>query len=443
MANVIADRLGVASNYKIDAEFPKKLEFLLGKKARYKVCYGGRGGTKSWAIARALLIRGIRQRGLRVLCTRQHQSSMKESVHQLLKDQIALLGLGGFYRVLDNEIRGPGGTLFTFKGLTDPEALKSTEGVDVVWIEEARIVTKSSWDALDPTIRKEDSEIWISFNPKLETDYLYKLFVANDPPPGSIVVKINWSDNPWFPEVLRRQMEHMRATDYDNYLHVWEGHCATALEGAVYARELRDATKEGRICRFSLMPSRPVHTFWDLGRSDLTAIWFIQLFGLENRVVRYYQNNGYHISHYIEELQRLEREEGYVFGTHWLPHDADEQRISSKRTTRQQVEDAGFRVKIVPKIGVSEGIQAARTIFPQTYFHEVEAADGINALRQYHYEIKDDGTRSKNPVHDWSSNGADAWRYAGVALRDDKPKLKTVPKPPRNVRPSARAWMSR
>ena len=123
-----------AGGVTVRAKFPRKLDFLLGKKARFKVVHGGRGGAKSWAIARALLIRGVNEPGLRVLCTRQVQSSMKESVHQLLKDQIELLGLGAKYRVLDDQIRGPGGTLFTFKGLSDPDALKSTEGVDVTSI---------------------------------------------------------------------------------------------------------------------------------------------------------------------------------------------------------------------------------------------------------------------------------------------------------------------
>jgi len=433
-----------AGGVTVRAKFPRKLDFLLGKKARFKVVYGGRGGAKSWAIARALLIRGVNEPGLRVLCTRQVQSSMKESVHQLLKDQIELLGLGAKYRVLDDQIRGPGGTLFTFKGLSDPDALKSTEGVDVCWIEEAHGVLEASWDKLEPTIRKPGSEIWVSFNPELETDYLYKLFVKGNAPPEAIVVKINWYDNPWFPDVMRVSMERMRQDDYDKYLHIYEGHCLAALEGAVYARELRDATKHDRICRIPFVPHKPVQCFWDLGRSDLTAIWFVQLFGLENRVIRYYANNGFHISHYLEELKRLEREEGYIFGTMWMPHDADEKRLQSKRTTRQQTEDAGFKVKIVPKLGVAEGIQAARSIFPQCYFHEVDAGDGVNALRQYHYDVKDDGTRSKNPVHDWSSNGADAFRYMGVALREDKPKGDRPKAHQRSrVAPSPRSWMAR
>lgn len=434
----------------IRAQFPRKLEPLLGKRSRYKVLHGGRGGAKSWGIARALLIRGVNEPGLRVLCTREVQSSMKESVHQLLKDQIVALGLSDFYRVLESEIRGPGGTVFIFKGLSDPEALKSAEGVDVVWVEEARNVSKNSWDKLIPTIRKDGSEIWVSFNPELETDETYKRFVLK-PPPGAEVIRINWYDNPWFPKVLYDEMARLRDSededDQDDYLHIYEGHCKAALEGAIYAKELRKLTKTQRLCKFSLVPHRPVHTFWDLGRSDDTAIWFVQMFGLEHRILRYYANHGEHISHYIEELERLKEEEGYHFGTMWLPHDADEKRLQSKLTTRQQVEQAGFTVKITPKISVAEGIQAARGIFPNCYFHEVDAAEGVNALRAYRYKVRQvDGAavHDKEPLHNWASNGADAFRYLAVAMQPEKPK-RDGPKPPPRSRlsPSPRSWMAR
>lgn len=441
-----------AQRLRVNVSFPSKFSPLLNESARYKVFYGGRGSGKSHSIARALLVRGIREPGLRVLCTREVQSSMRESVHQLLRDLIKEMGIESLYRVLDSEIRGIGaaaGTLFMFKGLADPEAIKSLEGCHICWIEEARVVTKASWEKLDPTIRAEGSEVWISFNPELDTDYLYELFVKKTPPPGAIVVKVNWYDNPYFPTVLRAQMHHMRATDYDNYLHIWEGHCQAALEGAIYAEELRAATKGGRVCRFEPVPGKQVHTFWDLGRSDTTAIWFVQLFGLEYRIIRFYQANGKHISHYTDLLAKMakpkeEGGEGYVFGVMWLPHDADEKRLSSRRTTRQQVEDAGLTVKIVDKIGVAEGIQAARTIFPYCYFHEEHAGEGIDMLRRYHYEVDPKTkTRSKKPKHDLSSNGADAFRYMGVALQEPKVRDRPKPSPRSTVRPSKRAWMAR
>lgn len=439
----------IAPAFHVKAQFPRKFRFLLESRARYKVAYGGRGGAKSWAFARALLIRGL-EGGLRVLCAREVQSSMKESVHQLLKDQIKAMGLGpkgeggsGHYKALDAEIRGPDGTLFTFKGLSDPEALKSTEGVDICWIEEARTVTKTSWLKLDPTIRKPGSEIWVSFNPELETDYLYDLFIKRIPPENAIVIKVTWRDNPWLPEELRVQKDQMRVADYDDYLWVWEGHCRVALEGAVYAKELRTMQTEGRICPVPLEKSKPVMTFWDLGRGDMTAIWFVQIVGLQYRVVHYYQAHGFVFDHYLAKLEELRQERGWFYGTHYLPHDADHKLLGARRTIRQQAEDAGHRVRIVQKLPVNEGINAARTIFTNCWFDEEHTSEGIACLRAYHYEVEDDGTRSKNPKHDWSSHGADGFRAMGVALKDDtpKPKLKTRARPKAST--GRQGWMAR
>lgn len=427
---------------RVKARFPRKFRFLLEEKARYKVAYGGRGGAKSWQFARALLIRGL-EGNLRVLCTREVQSSLEDSVHKLLKDQIELMGLGDHYRVLKNAVRGPGGTEFIFKGLSDPEALKSAEGVDVCWIEEARTVTKASWLKLDPTVRKPGSEIWVSFNPELDTDYLYDLFVKKKPPPRSIVVKVTWRDNPWLSQELRDQKDHMRAENFDDYLWVWEGHCRVALDGAVYAKQLRQVQAEGRITHVPLLRSKPVHLFLDLGRGDMTAIWFVQIVGLEYRVLHYYQNNGEDFDHYLAVLAELAEERGWTYGTMWLPHDAEHKHLSAKRTIKKQAEDAEYRVRMVPNIKIADGIDAARTIFPMCWFDEENTSDGIACLRHYHYEVDGDGSRSKLPEHDWSSHGADGFRYMGVALRDDAPKPKMKPKlrPPAPI--SRHSWLAR
>ena len=167
----------------MNAQFPAALEPLFGP-CRYKFVKGGRGSGKSWGVARALLIQGA-QAVHRVLCTREVQKSIKQSVHQLLRDQVQALGLGAFYEVLETEIRGQNGTRFYFAGLSDmtAESLKSYEGIDVVWVEEGQNTTKRSWTILIPTIRKHDSEIWVSFNPELESDETYERFVTK-PPPG-------------------------------------------------------------------------------------------------------------------------------------------------------------------------------------------------------------------------------------------------------------------
>ena len=189
---------------------------------RYKVLYGGRGSGKSMNIARALLVVGA-QKPLTILCTREIQTSINDSVHRLLREQIELLGLDGFYRVTQNAIYGQNGTEFIFKGLRfNVREIKSTEGVDVCWVEEAQAVSADSWDVLIPTIRKENSEIWISFNPLDEHDPTYERFVLA-PPDSAFVRKVNWDENPFFPEVLRQEMEWLMKRDYQSYLHVWEG----------------------------------------------------------------------------------------------------------------------------------------------------------------------------------------------------------------------------
>ena len=214
------------------AEFPEKLSILF-EQARYKVLYGGRGGAKSWGVARALLILGAKS-PLRLLCAREFQTSIKDSVHKLLSDQIYALGLETFYEITQANIKGKNGTEFSFVGLKNNTTnIKSYEGVDICWVEEAQSVSKNSWNILIPTIRKENSEIWITFNPELETDETYQRFVVHAPE-NSIVQKINWSDNPWFPETLNLERLALKQRDVEAYNTVWEGLCRQTIDGAIF-----------------------------------------------------------------------------------------------------------------------------------------------------------------------------------------------------------------
>lgn len=423
------------SELKVKIRQPEKLRFL-EKPARYKIAYGGRGGAKSWAFADELLQQGI-EKPLRILCAREIQKSMKESVHQLLRDRIQALGLERFYTVLNDEIRGANGTLILFAGLRhNVDNIKSKEGLDRVWVEEAQHVSKSSWETLIPTIRKDGSEIWVSFNPELDSDETYRRFVLN-PPPGAVVVKVNFTDNPWFPAVLRAEMEHLKATDPDAYSTVWEGNTRQWLDGAIYANELRKATSEGRITRVPYDPTKPVHTSWDLGQADMTAIWFFQRVGFQWNIIDYYENSGQKLAHYLKELQSRP----YVYGTDWLPHDADSETVGSPKSIARQARDVGRKVLIVPKLNIVNGINIARTIFDSCWIDEAKCADGLNALRHYQYKVDPDtNQRSREPLHNWASHGADAWRYFAVACREGDGMKK--PKAPRPVfAPSAVGWM--
>jgi phage terminase large subunit len=404
----------------ISAQFPDKLQCLFQPK-RYKIFYGGRGGGKSWNIARALILISI-QKKIRVLCAREYQNSIKDSVHRLLVDQIEELGLAAFFDIRDVSIACPStGGEFNFEGIKhNARRIRSYEGIDIAWVEEANNVSKSSWEVLIPTVRTEGSEIWASFNPELETDETYQRFVVS-PPSEAFVVKVNWRDNPWFPEVLRWEMEELKSKDYDAYLHIWEGNCREMLEGAVYAEELRQAKLDGRITRVPYEYLSPVETFWDLGHRDATSIWFAQYVAMQYRVIDYYQDSRKKLDHYLKVLSN----KGYVYGTMWLPWDAKAKHLGTKRTIEEQVRQKGFRVRIVPKLSVADGINAARTIFPNVWFDEKLCADGLQALRHYKYDIDPETNQfSEKPLHDWSSDAADAFRAFAIAMK--APKLERM-----------------
>lgn len=213
--------------------FPAKLRCLF-RPARYKVFYGGRGGAKSWGIARALVLIAASSKK-RILCAREVQNTMRDSVHKLLKDQIEALGLLPWFTITENSIRSSTGSEFIFKGLRfDVQGVKSTEGIDICWVEEAQTVSQESWDVLIPTVRSDSSEIWVSFNPKETNDPTYQRFVVK-PPPDAVVVEINYDDNPWFPDVLRREMEYCRSVDFDAYMHIWRGKPRKISAAAIFA----------------------------------------------------------------------------------------------------------------------------------------------------------------------------------------------------------------
>ena len=414
----------------VDAQFPRKLS-LLFKPSRYKVLHGGRGSGKSWGVARALLILAA-QKPMRVLCTREVQNSILESVHKLLSDQVESLGLSNFYEIQKTTIKGANGSQFIFEGLRhNINSIKSMEGVDVCWVEEAEKVTDESWRILIPTIRAPSSEIWVTFNPHLETDPTYQRFIAN-PPPDCLSNAVNWRDNPWFPVELENERRHAEESgSKDLYLHTWEGHCLRVLDGAVYADEMRKMREEGRIGRVPYEPSKPVYTFWDLGFGDNTAIWFVQSVGMQVRVIDYYSANRQPLTHYVQMLQSR----GYVYAEHGLPHDARHANLGTGKTVQEMLEELGLKIRIVPQVGIDNGIQAVRRIMPNVWIDD-KCADGIRCLEYYHYETNKDGGAHAKPAHDWSSHGADAFRYFAVGF-EEKTATPLKIKPPR----SRNAWM--
>ena len=404
-----------------NAQFPQKLQCLFQpEKQRYRILYGGRGGAKSWGVARALLIKGA-QRQLRILCAREFQTSIRDSVHKLLCDQIIDLRLDGFYEITQTSIRGKNGTEFSFIGLKNNVAnVKSYEGVDICWVEEAQTTSRLSWNVLIPTIRKQDSEIWVTFNPELESDETYQRFVIH-PPANSVVQKINWSDNPWFPETLNIEKNSLRDRDIESYNTVWEGICRQTVDGAVFAREMQMADLEERITKVTYDPTKPVHAVFDLGWSDATAIWFVQWIGMETRLIRYHEDSQKTISEYLAKMQTY----GYVYDTLWLPHDAENKTLAAAgRSIDQIVRAAGYKTKIIPRTPIPDSINAARTLFRNCWFDRENCADGLQCLRHYRFDVDPDTKAfSKNPVHDEYSHGADAFRMLGLVVNEPKKRV--------------------
>lgn len=399
---------------------PQKLEGFL-KPKRYKIAYGGRGGSKSWNVARILLFKGTLE-PLRILCAREIQRTIADSVHRLLADQIALLGLEDFYRVTENSIQGQNGTEFLFAGLRQQDIgkIKSFEGVDIAWCEEANTISKKSWDVLIPTIRKDGSEIWLTFNPELDTDETYVRFVQN-PPVDSEVVFINWSDNPWFPETLDKERIALRARDPDAYENIWEGKCRSAVEGAIYSRELADSFAGKRIRPVPHDPILKVHTVWDLGWNDSMAIGLVQRSSSEIRFIGYIEGQQRTLADYVQELSQLK----YQWATDWIPHDGQAKDYKSGKSAEEVLRALGRNPRIVEKLDIEAGIKAARLVFPRVYFDESKCQRLLHCLKRYRRTINQNTNEPGPPLHDENSHGADMFRYMAVAADQmtNEPKL--------------------
>jgi phage terminase large subunit len=396
-------------------EIPEIAGFLF-EPARFKVLWGGRVGIKSWSCARALLVLA-RSRKLRIGCARETMKSIEDSVHQLLQDQLLVMGMGDFFEAQRKNIRGRNGSTFSYHGLRDRSVhnIKSLESVDILWIEEAQNVSKKSWNIVIPTIRKPCSEIWASFNPELATDETYQRFVVN-PPAGAVVVKTSYRDNPYLSDEIKQDMADLKAKDPLEFEHVYEGVCRPAVQGAVYRDQLIAAEKEGRICRVPYDASRPVDTFWDIGFGDNTSIWFAQSIGFEFRLIDFVSDSLKDVSFYLSEMAKRP----YVYGTAYLPHDARAKTLAAGgRSVQQLVEAGGYRVRIQPGLSIQDGMAAVRAIFNRCWFDKDKCADGIQALKHYRYEFDEAlGTFKREPLHDWASHPADGFRGFAVVIRE-------------------------
>lgn len=376
----------------MDVTIPYCYQFLF-EPMRYKVMYGGRGAGKSYACGDALLIIGY-SKPIQVLCAREIQNSIKDSVHRLLAKKIDDMGLGGFYTVTNDAIKGANGTQFIFKGLrNNVQEIKSTEDIDICWVEEAQAVSSESWDILIPTIRKEKSEIWITFNPLDEDAPTYQRFVLS-PPNNAIVKKINYYDNPFFPDTLKEEMEWLKEKDYQAYCHIWLGECRRLKEALVLGNYFTVEDFE---------PPRDARYFYgaDWGfASDPTTL--IRCFVVDNKL--YIDQEAWGIGVEIDHTPALFEK---VEGSRKWPIKAD----NSRPETISYMRRHGFNITGAKKWqgSVEDGIEFLKTFDIIIHPRCIHTIDEFN-----HYSYKVDArTGDILPiVVDAFNHCIDALRYA-------------------------------
>jgi phage terminase large subunit len=426
--------------YALDIPTAEVFEPLLAP-SRYKGAYGGRGSGKSHFFAETLIDDAVRApseigEGLLSVCIREVQKSLKESAYRLITSKLRKLGLGerqGF-KVYNDRIQTPKDGVIIFQGMQDhtAESIKSLEGFMRAWVEEAQTLSKTSLKLLRPTIRAPGSELWFSWNPRHKSDPVDQMFRQGEAPTGSVCVRANWSDNPWFPAELEQERQDCLRDDPDQYDNIWEGGYITVAEGAYYAKHIAKAKKEKRISADDYIVNVPedplmiVRLFADIGgtgaKSDNFVFWAAQFVGQQINWINHYEVQGQPIGHHLTWLAQ----EGYVPGRAkiWLPHDGETHDKVHAVSYESAFKKAGYDVVVVPNQGkgaASSRIEHMRNIFPRMWFDN-KCQAGLEALGWYHEKKDDERQIGLGPNHDWASHSADA---AGMGAIVWKPPTRT------------------
>jgi phage terminase large subunit len=425
-------------------ELPPKLIPIFDGEADVRGSYGGRGSAKTRTFAKMTAIRAYMwskagREGI-ILCARQFMNSLDESSLEEIKAAIrSEEWLADQFEIGEKYIRTKEGRVsYKFAGLDrNIASIKSKARILLCWVDEAEPVTEEAWQTLIPTLREEDSELWVTWNPKRKNSATHKRFrLTNDP--RTKMVEMNWRDNPWFPAILERARTKDLNERPDSYEHVWEGAFVTAIEGAYFAASLNLAKHEGRIGRVAADPLMSIKAFWDLGgrgmKSDATAIWIAQFVGREIRVLDYYEAVGQPLSAHVNWL----RERKYDKAVCVLPHDGAPVNPVADASWQSALEEAGFDVDVIPNQGAGAAkmrIEAVRRIFPAIWFNADTTEAGREALGWYHEKKSDDDRDvGLGPEHDWSSHGADAFglmcvAYEAPAVKERRDAYATSPRP--------------
>lgn len=427
----------------ISKEF--KVLFDLDKDLRHIVLYGGRASGKSTSVALSLLILGMNKK-LRILCTREVQNSIADSVHKLLSDLISKYKLNTWEVQKDIIRNKQTGSEIFFKGLhNNSQSIKSIEGIDIVWIEEAQSVSADSINTLVPTIRKAGSRLIWTFNRLTENDPVWELIVkkADD---RTFVQKIN-SDaiESLLSKEIIEEREKMRLDNPEMYEHVWLGEPMTSKTGSVFGKQLAQARSDGRITKVPYDASTGVYTAWDLGIGDSTVIWFFQTVGNEIHFIDHYEGSNEDLGHYISYIQN----KPYQYTTHFLPHDSKARELQTGMTRVEFFNNHGiYNIEVLRPTNFSLGQDdidlVARPKFSLCWFDEEKCQRGLECLRAYHYEYDNKNKLLRNkPEHDWSSHSSSAFIYALMAKTeqlDIKLKVKFKSYTPKAFRKTKDSW---
>lgn len=422
-----------------DIQIPRAFRELFDPQYRDYAFFGGRGGAKSHSVGGALVIQAA-QSPMRIVCAREIQDSLKDSVKQLIEDKISDYGLADHFEALKDETRAKNGGKFVYKGVwRNPDALKSLEGADVLWGEEANRFSARSIRLIRPTMRKPGSRMIWTWNPEFDHDPIDQMFRGPaGPPPNSIVREVSHHDNPWFAGTpLQAEMEHDYRVNAAMAEHVWGGQYVASVDGAYYSAQLAKLREEGRVTTLSADPILRVRCYWDLGRRDATAIWICQFIGQRINVLDYIEGRGQELSYYISQL----RSRGWGDALQGLPHDGTHQKLTAPGSAEELLTAAGFEVSVTPNQGrgaALERVEAARRLFPKIWFNDTpEIATGLKALAAYHERRDEHRNIGLGPEHDWASDPADAFGLMCVAY--EEPILKKTT--PQRAHRGAGGWM--
>lgn len=400
-------------------ELPPKLIPVFMGEARYRGAYGGRGSGKTRTFAKMAAVRGFQlsqagQTGV-IVCGREFMNSLDESSMAEVKAAIASEPwLAAHYDVGEKYIRTLDGKIsFAFIGLRhNLDSIKSKSQIHLLWVDEAEPVSETAWIKITPTVREHNSEIWVTWNPERKNSATHKRF-REDPPEGAKIVQMNYTDNPWFPDVLELERQNDFHRRPDQYAHIWEGDFVTVVEGAYYAKHLAVARQERRIGAVSQDPLMPKKAYWDIGVSDATTIWVVQFIGHQIRLIDYYEVENQPLSAHLDWL----RSQGHGNAECVLPHDGEHRDAVTAIRFEDHIRAAGFDVRTVANQGkgaAMKRIEAARRLFPNMWFDEQKCAAGLDALGWYHEKRDEERGVGLGPMHDWASHGSDSFGLMAV-----------------------------